>query len=154
MLQSNNIYILLNIFSVLHILEEYVWPGGFDKKFKVMARKIGLNITTFWLVLTNLMFIGVVISTLIVNNRLFCLSVFSIILINALLHIGKSIQAKGYFPGVVTASLFYFPLAIYSFLNSDLNYIQKGLAFTLGLLMHLSPFLVLIIKNLFIKFRT
>lgn len=143
MIHEKQICILLNIFSVLHIIEEYLLPGGFGREFKQMALKVNLNISNTWLVTTNIMFLAIVISTMFIENKMFCLSIISIAFLNGLLHIGKSIDVKRYFPGLYTAMLLYIPLGAVSFFNFDLTLTQKILSLLTGLLMHLFPFLLL-----------
>lgn len=144
-----NIYLIIFGCSILHVFEEFVYPGGFANEFKQMLLKINLKMTNAWLVVTNIMFLTIVTSTLFIENTLFGLSVISITLLNGLLHIGKSLQVKRYFPGLITAALFYIPIGIFSFWSFDLNLIQKIQCLVLGLLMHLVPFLLLlrIFKN-------
>lgn len=138
-----NIYLFLIAFSCLHVFEEFVYPGGFAAEFKKMTAAINLKITNGWLVMTNLMFLGVITLTLLVNTKTFGLSVISITFINGLLHIGKSIHAKRYFPGLITAVLLYIPTGIFAFNSFGLSPVQKLICFFMGLAMHLVPYILL-----------
>lgn len=141
---SVNIYLLLLIFSMLHVFEEFVFPGGFAGEFKKMTATINLKITDSWLMVTNILFLGAVTSTLFINRESYGLSVISIVFINGILHIGKSIQVRRYFPGLITALLFYLPVGVYAFSSYNLSFRQKMICFVIGVFLHLLPFVLLI----------
>lgn len=128
----------------MHVLEEFVFPGGFAAEFKRMASVIHLKITNRWLIVTNILFLSVVTLSVLINTKAFGLSVITVTFINGLLHIGKSIQVKRYFPGLVTAILFYIPAGVFAFCSFNLSLPQKVLCFLIGFLMHLTPFVLLI----------
>lgn len=139
-----NKYILLLVISILHVIEEFVFPGGFAKEFKKMTAVININITNQWLLVTNILFISLVFSSVVINTETFGLSVVSIIFINGLLHIGKSIQVKRYFPGLLTAIFLYIPAGVFAFSSFGLPPVKKFVCLLMGLLMHLVPFILLL----------
>lgn len=143
-LNPDTIPVLLCIFSAIHVCEEYVYPGGFAKKFKAMLLKKGLVVSNSWLIVTNVMFLGLVAACLFVSSWFFIVSAVSVVLINALLHIGKSIHARAYFPGLVTAVLLYLPLSFFAYFSIPISTSGKALALTCGFFLHLFPFILLI----------
>lgn len=135
--------VALLIASLLHVFEEFVYPGGFASKFKSMMSKIGKTISTTWLIITNLMFLLAVSSVLFIQNKLYIMSIVSIVFLNACLHIGKSIHAKGYFPGLFTALFLYIPIYILGIIYTHLNFSQVMICLSVGALLHSFPFLIL-----------
>jgi hypothetical protein len=138
----DELFLMLFASSILHQFEEFVYPGGFAMQFREMTLKVGIKITNNWLFVTNILFLGVIILALFFGNPFFRLGVISIVLINCLLHIGKSLHLRGYFPGLITSLLLYLPIAIFAFTGSELSISQKIFCFFGGLLMHAFPFLL------------
>jgi hypothetical protein len=66
------------------------------------------------------------------------LSAFGLVFANALLHIRGAIVTRTYYPGVISGTLIYIPLAVYAysaFLSSgQLTWAEGGFSFLLGVL--------------------
>lgn len=107
--------------ALVHIFEEYVFPGGFEGKFREMLARVNLKVTNSWLIFTNILFLSVVVFAQTNDNIFLGLAIVSIAFINGLLHIRKSIHARRYFPGLESAAFLYIPLGILTFLNVDLT---------------------------------
>jgi len=126
--------------AAVHIFEEYVYPGGFpDALRKLLPRATALLTPKFHLAVNSLFFLLCLSSAFIGKaNLVLSLSVFSLVFVNAMLHIRGAIITKRFYPGVISGALIYIPLAVYAysvFLSSrQLTWLQAGLSFLLGVL--------------------
>jgi hypothetical protein len=103
--------------AVIHVLEEYAYPGGFLDWMKSMNPRFTPWITTGLAVIINGLFLLLCVVGAIVaaRNLVFSLSVASLLFINGLMHLGGTVRARRYTPGVVSGVLLYVPLALYAF---------------------------------------
>ena len=102
--------------AVIHVLEEYAYPGGFLDWMKSMNPRFTPWITTRFTVIINGLFLLLCVVGAIVaaRNLVFSLSVASLLFINGLMHLGGTVRARRYTPGVVSGILLYMPLALYT----------------------------------------
>ncbi len=131
--------------ALVHIFEEYVFPGGFEEKFREMLDRINLKVTNSWLIVTNILFLSGVVLVQVNENVFFGFTIVSVAFINGLLHMGKSIHARRYFPGLVSAAFLYIPLGIISIVSVKLTLLEKVLGIVGGMALHAVPLLVLAI---------
>ena len=126
--------------AVVHVFEEYVYPGGFpDALEDLLPRATHLFTPKFHVVVNGLLFVLCLASAFIgKTNLVLSLSVFSLTFVNAVLHIRGAIVTRKYYPGVISGALIYIPLMVYGyfiFLSSrQLTWPQAGLSFLLGTL--------------------
>ncbi len=126
--------------AIVHILEEYVYPGGFpDALSKLLPRATHLFTPKFHVVVNGLLLLLCLLSAFIGKSNLFLsTSVFGLVFANAVLHIRGAALARRYYPGVISAVVIYIPLTIYGysvFLSSrQLTWPQACLSFLLGVL--------------------
>lgn len=120
------LFIAILIAAILHVIEEYAWPGGFPAFMRGMAPQFAGGITTPFAVLINGGFLLLCAAAALLWPRAvaFCLSVAALLVVNGLTHIGASARTRGYAPGVVTGALLYIPLGVYAFILA----ISMGLA--------------------------
>jgi hypothetical protein len=134
------IFILLPIAAVVHIIEEYLFPGGFTEAFRKLLPRASHLFTVKFHILVNVIFILMCFIAALIGqaNLILSLSVFGLIFTNAVLHIRGAIIQKGYYPGVISGIFIYIPIAIYAysiFINSkQLSWIQAIISFLLGAL--------------------
>jgi hypothetical protein len=134
------IFILLPIAAVVHIIEEYLFPGGFAEAFRKLLPRASHLFTVKFHILVNAIFILMCFIAALIRqaNLILSLSVFGLIFTNAVLHIRGAIIQKGYYPGVISGIFIYIPIAIYAysiFMNSkQLSWIQAIISFLLGVL--------------------
>jgi len=137
---DNLIFITLPIAAAIHIIEEYIFPGGFAEAFsKLLPRASHLFTLKFHIVVNVVFFLLCLISALIGKaNLVLSLSIFGLIFANAVLHIRGAIINKRYYPGVISGVFIYIPITVYAysvFLSSrQLTWLQAGLSFLLGML--------------------
>ncbi len=134
------IFIALLGAAAVHIVEEYVYPGGFAEAFaRQLPRSAHLFTPKFHLAVNGVFLLLCLASVLIGKaNLVLSAAAFGLIFANAMLHIRWAIFTKKYYPGVISAALVYVPLTVYAyamFLRSgQLTWPQAGLSFLLGVL--------------------
>jgi len=134
------IFVALLGAAVIHVFEEYVYPGGFSDALKNLNPKAAHLVTPRFNVIINGLFLLLCFASAIVGTTslVFSLSVVSLVFINAGLHIRGTIVARRYYPGAISAALLYVPLAIYAyslFLSTgQLTWVEAVQAILLGAL--------------------
>lgn len=144
-LNEINVHNFLLLAALVHVFEEFVFPGGFETEFKAMLSRINLQVTNSWLIFTNLLFLSGVVITQFSNSVFFGFTIISVAFINGLLHLGKSIHVRRYFPGVISACFLYIPLGIFSIIGAELTPGEKVLGILCGLGLHGFPLVMLVI---------
>ncbi len=113
------LWVFLAIFAgaVLHVLEEYAWPGGFPAFMKRMAPRFAPAVTPTLAVVVNGAFLLLCLVTAISWRAapVLGLSVAALLIVNAVTHIGGAVRGRGYAPGLVTGTLLYLPLGAFTF---------------------------------------
>ena len=143
----NWIFILFLVASILHIIEEYVYPGGFTTRMKKLNPKYSpiINLPSIiiinglqLLLCTTIIFVGK-------SNLTFSLSAAGLLFINGIIHIIAAIRKRGYAPGLITGVFIYLPLAVYayySFISSgELHVRQFVISAILGAVYQIVPFI-------------
>jgi len=102
--------------AVIHVLEEYAYPGGFSDWMKRLNPKFAPWITTRFAVIINGLFlllcaIGAAVAS---RSLVFSLSIASLLFFNGLIHLAGTIRTKRYAPGVISGALLYVPLSLYA----------------------------------------
>jgi len=133
------------IASMLHMVEEYFFPGGFMAVMKRMNPAFAPFVNVpMAIVINGLQLLLCVIVIFIGDNNLaFSLSAAVLLFINGLMHLGGAVRLKGYAPGVITGSVIYIPLSVYTFYyfaaSGQLNAGDAVIAGLLGILYQLVP---------------
>jgi len=131
--------------GMLHVLEEYFYPGGFPNFMKRMSPAFAPFVTTSFAIIINGLFLLLCVLAAVIGKSalVFSLSIASLLFTNGLVHMLGSMRAIRYAPGLITGILLYIPLGItaYSlFLNSDELSINQGIvSFLLGLAYQVVP---------------
>jgi hypothetical protein len=126
--------------AAVHILEEYVYPGGFPDALKNLLPGATHLFTPGFHIVVNGLFLLLCLSSALIGkaNLVLSLSVFSLVFANAVLHIRGTIVTKRYYPGVISGTLIYIPLAVYAYsvflLSGQLTWRQGSLSVLLGAL--------------------
>jgi hypothetical protein len=102
---------------MLHMVEEFFFPGGFMEIMKKMNPAFAPFVNSRAAIIINgLQLLGCVIVIFVGrSNLVFSLSVAGLLFLNGLMHIAGSIRLKGYAPGVITGTILYLPLSAYAF---------------------------------------
>lgn len=100
--------------AILHILEEYVFPGGFMTFMQQAVPRFASQITVHFSLLINGLFLALCLLAVILgpDQPVFGLSVAWLLFFNGVIHILTSWRWRAYTPGLVSSLLLYLPLAI------------------------------------------
>jgi len=110
--------------AVLHIFEEFVFPGGFRKWYSAYKPDIKKSISKRFLFFINLGLlilcydIGAIRENTISNSIsvILWLGVMALLAANGIWHLKAVWNSKTYSPGVVTGTVIYIPLAAYGYI--------------------------------------
>ena len=139
------IFVAFLVASMLHMIEEYFYPGGFMEVMKRFNPRFAPFVTVPMAVVVNgLQLLLCVIVVIVGRNVLtFSLSVAALLFINAWAHILGSSRTRGYVPGVITGLTLYLPLSVYAYYlfvgSGQLAPNQIFVALVLGLLYQAAP---------------
>jgi len=103
--------------SLIHMGEEYFYPGGFMDVMKRLNSKFAPLVTApIAIIINGLQLLLCVVAIAVGENVLsFSMSVAGLIFINGLIHIVGCIKVKGYAPGVITGVVLYILLSVYAY---------------------------------------
>jgi hypothetical protein len=131
---------LLPLAAILHIVEEFVFPGGFAAWYRNYQASLAASFTSRYLVIVNVVLVVLCILPLLLdslNGVALWLSMAAVVFFNSFFHIRSAIKTKRYSPGVVTSVFVYIPLVIYGnwyFLTSGRTSIeQEVVSFAVGI---------------------
>ena len=147
---NGNINLALLGAAILHVFEEYGYPGGFPQYLKRRAPALADYVTPgFSITINALLLFTCVAATTSLTTPILKLAVAALLGINALMHIAGTIQTKRYVPGVITAVLLYVPLSVTAFtaaLHTSSTPVVTALqAIAAGVALQSVPILTLII---------
>lgn len=128
------------IASIIHVTEEYFYPGGFLFWAKKNLPQIKNRINAKFAVIVNSLFILLSASGIFLGGRYpeFVYSIAGLLFVNGIMHIFSSIYTKSYSPGLISSIILYLPLSIYSFLHFYLSAGQILTFIFYGFLYHLA----------------
>jgi preprotein translocase subunit Sec61beta len=111
---------LLLAAAALHVVEEWLWPGGFLDWFRRFA-PFAAALTPGLAVVVNAAFLALVLAAAILaeDRLVLSLSAAALCFVNGLLHVVGTIKTREYSPGVVTGALLYLPLAVAVYAAAD-----------------------------------
>ena len=114
------VYWLPALFSTLHVVEEFAWPGGFPQWFRAYRPENRLSFTTRFAVVVNAALIGAGIVLGVMGPQWsrglsLWLILAAILGANALLHIVGTWRTRCYSPGLVTSVVLYLPLRAFGY---------------------------------------
>jgi hypothetical protein len=105
----------------LHLIEEFVWPGGFADWYRRYRPERARSVTTSFLFWINALFLAMAVIAGTLGSRpqgvAFWLVVASIGAANGLFHAWASYRSRTYSPGVGTGLVLYIPLAVFGFVS-------------------------------------
>lgn len=105
------------VFVVLHIVEEFVWPGGFLAWHRIYRPDLAAGITPRFAIIANLLLVAATVVLGVMGpgwsrglSLWFVLA--SLLAGNAVWHARGSVRTRRYSPGVVTGIVLYVPLLL------------------------------------------
>jgi hypothetical protein len=131
--------------AMLHVLEEYFYPGGFPDFMKGSAPAFAPFVTTRFAILINGLFLILCILGAIFGRSalVFGLSIGSLLVFNGLTHLAGSLRAGRYAPGMISGLLLYLPLGITAYVlflrSGQLSVPQALLSVALGMAYQIMP---------------
>ena len=140
--------------AVIHIVEEYKYPGGFLDFVKCFNPRFGPSVTVNLAVILNSLFLLLCIAGAVAASKspTFSLSIASLLFFNALMHIIGAIRARGYAPGVISGILLYLPLSLYAYYlfisSGHLTFLGLIVSSLLGVLYQLAPMGYLVLSGI------
>lgn len=103
----------------LHIMEEFVYPGGFVTWYRHSRPSIRSSITPRFLIIVNGLLLVLCYDVIALdgspNGVLLWLTVSSLLFANGIWHIVGTVRTRSYSPGVATGVLLYVPLGVYGY---------------------------------------
>ncbi len=139
--------------SILHMLEEYFYPGGFMDLMQRMNPRFAPLVTARMAVVFNgLQLVLCLVAILVWRIAfIFAMSIAGLLFINGLVHLGTCLRIRGYAPGVVTGALLYLPLSAYAYAlalrSGQLTPGGVALTLLLGLLYQALPISYLVLAG-------
>ena len=98
-----------------HLVEEFVWPGGFADWYRAYRPERASSVTARFLVVINAVLVAIALVPPVLGpsprGLAMWLVVAAIGAVNALFHLWATFRGRAYSPGVVTGALGYLPLA-------------------------------------------
>jgi len=103
----------------LHLIEEFVWPGGFAEWFRWYRPERASSVTRGFLFRINALFVAMAVLAGVLGFARYGVAIWlvvaSIAATNGLFHLWAVARTGKYSPGVVTGCLVYLPLAVFGF---------------------------------------
>ena len=113
----------LTIAVLIHVFEEFAFPGGFRNWWCNYRPDIASSVTTGYLIMINAvlvlmsMLIAVAAEARRGNGVAAWLTLAALLAGNAIFHLVGAVQTKRYSPGMISGALLYIPLAIYGYIH-------------------------------------
>jgi hypothetical protein len=136
----------LFIAAILHVLEEYLFPGGFPDFMRKAAPALAKGINRSFAVFINGLFLIAYAVGIRLGPRIvwYGVALAVLVLLNGLTHLASALRFRSYAPGMVTALLLYLPIAaliLWNFARSgELHGSNLVLGILAGSLAQLLPF--------------
>lgn len=112
---------LLVAAAIIHITEEFLWPGGFMKWFQRYHGPSAKTITPRFLIIVNLVLVGACVNAaLSVTEPIgaaYWLAMCALVASNGLWHAWAAAKSHTYSPGMITGLFVYVPLAVYGYVH-------------------------------------
>jgi Protein of unknown function with HXXEE motif len=150
---GNKVFWALLAASCAHVVEEYVYPGGFLENAKEVAPEAFEHASTPIIVGVNASMILGCLNAALMRKRtpFFGLSMASLLFFNSILHTGASLRLKKYSPGLITSLCLYVPISIAAFrgYSRSAGYRKStavGAAIS-GIALHSIPFVAFAIRG-------
>jgi hypothetical protein len=131
--------------AVIHVIEEFFYPGGFIDVMRRMNPKLAGFVTTPFAIIINGAFLVLCVLGAIVGTAVpvFSLSVAALIGLNGLIHLIGTLKTRRYVPGLISGILLYVPIAVYLYrefiLSGQFTLLQGILSGVFGLLYQAVP---------------
>ncbi len=149
----NGVFWALTAASCAHVVEEYLWPGGFLEAAKEVAPEVFAHSSTPIIVGVNAaMIIGCAQGALMSKRSpVLGLAMASLLFENAVIHTLGSLRLKRYMPGLATGLALYVPLSLRAFASYRKSPVYRRSAaagaVALGTAFHSIPFMAFAVRR-------
>ncbi len=134
--------------ALVHVGEEYFFPGGFMQFMQRLNPRWASAITAPFTILVNAAFLLLVFAGAWVgeSSLIFSLSIAALLFINGILHFAGTIITSHYVPGLISGLLLYIPLSTTAFITylcaERIELSGVALSFLFGSLYQLIPLFI------------
>jgi hypothetical protein len=101
---------------VAHLVEEFVWPGGFAEWYRHYPPGHVADVSSRFLVVVNVVFVGLALVPPILGATPRGYAYWTVVAMiagaNSVFHLLATIRTRVYSPGVITGTALYIPLAL------------------------------------------
>jgi hypothetical protein len=113
----SNIFLWIPVAAIAaHLVEEFVWPGGFASWYRRYPPGHTTAVSPRFLWIINIAFVALALLPPLLGpsprGLALWLTIAMVAAANAVFHIVAVVRTRGYSPGVVTSIVLYLPLAI------------------------------------------
>ena len=102
--------------AALHIVEEFVWPGGFAPWYRAYRPETAASVSSRYLFAVNALLLGVCALAgalgFTPRGAALFLTILAVLFGNALFHLAATIRMRHYSPGTITGVVLYLPLGV------------------------------------------
>jgi hypothetical protein len=99
-----------------HLVEEFVWPGGFGDWYRWYRPERAASVTTRFLVIVNVVLVALALLPPLLGGTPRGLALWLVVAAigayNALFHLWATFRRRAYSPGLLTGMILYVPLAV------------------------------------------
>lgn len=113
-----SLFWLLPLAVIMHIIEEFVFPGGFTAWYCFYKEYVSSSLTPAYLIMVNVLWVTFCSLPLVLDTSkaiVIWLSMASIVFVEAIFHIRGTIALRTCSPGAITSIVLYLPLALYGY---------------------------------------
>jgi hypothetical protein len=109
--------------AILHITEEFFYPGDFLSWTKKNAPRLANRLNVRIAIIVNGLFLLLCLAGVLFGGMypMLALSIAGLILVNGTAHLISSAVKRSYSPGLITSLVFYIPLSVYIFIYFRLS---------------------------------
>ncbi len=113
-----------------HILEEFVFPGGFKSWWCAYRPETAASVSNRFLIIINAALLAFSVNVALAvqaprgNGVAAWLALAALLFSNAIFHVIGAFQTKRYSPGMISGIVLYIPIAIYGFVH----FLRRGQA--------------------------
>jgi hypothetical protein len=118
---SSLLFWSLTAAAAVHILEEFVLPGGFKAWYQAYRPQAAASVTNRFLVVINAVLLATCVNVALVGPSAVgvaaWLTLAALLFSNAVFHVVGAWQTRHYSPGMVSGLVLYVPLTLYGFFH-------------------------------------
>ena len=116
----STLYWLPAVCVTLHIIEEFVWPGGFLAWYRLYRPEFAVSLTVRFVVVVNALLLAFAVwigffGPTASRGVSAWLTLMAALACNAVFHVRGAILSRRYSPGMITGMLLYVPVCVWGY---------------------------------------